>query len=206
MLPNEHALWALAKDLTAANRRLNMIDSSNSEFASPHSVARRRTLRAIAMFEGAKGLAALAGIVGVIDLMHHDVRHLAIELIGRFGQNPDGHFASALLHYADLLPGTDLRTLSLLAAFYILLRLSEGYGLWHGRAWGEWLGALSGGLYIPFEIDHLMHRASWISSTVLAGNVIVVGFLAFQLWRQRESNVRLIERLAQSASKTGKDR
>lgn len=158
---------------------------SSCEVESLHPVARRRTLHAIAIFEAIKGLAALAGIIGVIDLMHHDVRHLAIDLIGRFGQNPEGHYASIILHYADLLPNADVRALALLAAFYILLRLSEAYGLWHDRAWGEWLGALSGALYIPFEVSHLMHRLSYISAAVLAGNMVVVGFLAFQLWRRR---------------------
>jgi uncharacterized membrane protein (DUF2068 family) len=150
-----------------------------------HPVARRRTLRAIAMFEAIKGVAALAAIVGVVDLMHRDVRHLAIELIGRFGLSPDARFPSILLHYADLLPDAKLRLLVFIASGYILLRFLEAFGLWNDRAWGEWLGALSGGLYIPFEIRHLMHRPSVISATVLAGNLFVVGFLAFQLWRRR---------------------
>src|ERR1035437_4672102 len=116
-----------------------------------HPVAKQRTLRAIASFEAIKGAAALAGIVGVLDLMHRDVRHLAIELIGRFGQKPEAHFPSIILHYADLLPNANVGALVFFASFYILLRLFEAYGLWNERAWGEWLGALSGGLYIPLE-------------------------------------------------------
>src|SRR5664279_1924798 len=108
----------------------------------PHPDAKRRTLRSIAVFEAAKGIAALAAIIGVLDLMHRDVRHLAIELIGRFGQNPDAHYPSIILHYADLLPDTNVLTLVLLASGYILVRLLEAYGLWNDRAWGEWLGAL----------------------------------------------------------------
>ena len=156
---------------------------------SPVSVAKRRALRAIAVFEVIKGVAALVGIIGVLDLMHHDVRHLAIELIGRFGLNPDARYPSLLLHYADLLPGADVRSLVILAFVYIVVRLSEGYGLWNYRAWGEWLATLSGGLYIPFELGHLMHRPSVIGAAVLAGNVFVVGFLAIQLWRRREDDV-----------------
>ena len=153
-----------------------------------HAVAKRRTLRAIAIFEAVKGLAAFAAIIGVIDLMHHDVRHLAIELIGRFGQNPHAHYPSIILHYADLLPGADIRSLVVLAALYISVRLLEAYGLWNDMAWGEWLGALSGAIYIPLEISHLFLRLSVISAAVLAGNVIVVGFLLFQLWRRRKTN------------------
>jgi uncharacterized membrane protein (DUF2068 family) len=113
------------------------------------------------------------------------VRHLAIELIGRFGLNPDAHYPSILLHYADLLPDANVRLMVFVAFGYILVRLLEAYGLWNDRAWGEWLAALSGGLYIPFEIGHLMHRPSVISAVVLACNVFVVGFLVLQLGRRR---------------------
>ena len=168
-----------------STERLTMTDS-NRIFAieGPHPVAKRRTLRAIAVFEAAKGIAALAAIIGVLDLMHRDVRHLAIELIGRFGQNPDAHYPSIVLHYADLLPDANVPSLVLLASGYILVRLLEAYGLWSDRAWGEWLAALSGAVYIPLEISYLTHRLSVISAAVLAGNVFVVSFLVFQLWRR----------------------
>ncbi len=166
-----------------------MADFNRTRLAEEaHPVAKRRTLRAIAAFEAIKGMAALAAIIGVLDLMHHDVRHLAIALIGRFGLNPDDRYPSILLRYADLLPGANARLLVSLALGYILVRLLEAYGLWNDRAWGEWLGALSGGLYVPFEIGHLVHRPSVISAVVLAGNVFTVSFLVFLLWRRREND------------------
>jgi len=150
-----------------------------------HAAARRRALHTIAAFEALKGIAALAAIVGVLDLLHHDVRHLALELIGHFGLNPDDRYPSLLLHYADLLPGAHVRALLWVALGYILLRALEAYGLWNDLAWGEWLGALAGGLYIPFEIAHLAHRPSLVNAAVLALNALVVGFLVRQLWRRR---------------------
>lgn len=164
------------------------IDSKSIHSVVPsHPVAVRRTLHAIAAFEAIKGLAAFAAVVGVLDLMHHDVRHLALELIGRFHLNPDAHYPSVLLHYANLLPGTDLHSLFLLASCYIAVRLLESYGLWNDYAWGEWLGALSGGIYIPFEFNHLWHRPSLITGLVLAGNMFLVAFLTIQLWRRLHS-------------------
>jgi uncharacterized membrane protein (DUF2068 family) len=152
------------------------------------SVAERSTLRVIAVFEAIKGAAAFAAAVGMLDLMHHDVRHLALELIGHFGLNPDARYPAMVLHYAALLPGANLRLLMVLAFGYVLTRLLESYGLWNNRTWGEWLGALGGGLYIPFEVAHLLHRPSAIGAAVLAGNVLVVSFLAYQLWRRRKSD------------------
>ena len=169
-------------------RCLNIIASRLSVAVNEtHPVAKQRTLRAIACFEAIKGAAALAGIIGVLDLMHRDVRHLAIELIGRFGQNPEAHFPSIILHYADLLPNANVDSLIFLASGYILLRILEAYGLWNQRAWGEWLGALSGGLYIPLEVAYLTQRLSAMTAIVLVGNIFVVGFLIFQLWLRRRA-------------------
>lgn len=148
-------------------------------------VSTRRTLRAIAVFEAIKGAAALAAVIGVLDLMHHDVRHLATELIGRFGLNPDARYPSMLLHYADVLPGTNVHALLLFAALYITVRFSEAYGLWHERAWGEWMGVISIGLYVPFEIRHLLHRPHLLGASVLVANLFLIGFLVDQLWAGR---------------------
>jgi uncharacterized membrane protein (DUF2068 family) len=145
----------------------------------------RRALHAIALFEALKGLAALLALAGVLDLMHHDVRHLAMELIGRFGLDPHARYPSLLLHYADLLPAANLQTVVLLGAGYITLRWAEAYGLWNDLAWGEWLGALSGALYLPFEISHLLQQSSWGGWGVLAGNLALVVYLVMVLLRRR---------------------
>jgi len=167
-----------------------MTDSKQPRIVTgTHPVAKRRALRTIAAFEAFKGLAAFAAVLGVLDLMHRDVRHLAIDLIGRFGWSPEAHYPSILLHYADLLPGANVRVLVFVAAAYVVLRLLEAYGLWNDRAWGEWLAALSGALYVPFEVHHLAHLPSLISAAVLAGNVFVVGFMTFLLWRRRRDNI-----------------
>jgi uncharacterized membrane protein (DUF2068 family) len=167
-----------------------MNDSDRTRIAErSHPVARRRALRAIAVFEAMKGIAAFAAVIGLVDLMHHDVHRLALELIGHFNLNPDAHYPSILLHYADLLPGANLRSLLFLALGYIIVRALEAYGLWYDRAWGEWLGALSGGLYVPFEFGHIAHRPSIINAAVLAGNIFVVSFLVYQLSRRRKDEI-----------------
>jgi uncharacterized membrane protein (DUF2068 family) len=155
----------------------------HAEIASPPNP--RRALRTIALFEALKGLAALAVLVGVVDLMHRDVHRLVMDLIGRFGLDPHAPYATLLLHYADLLPGANERTMLLLGGGYVALRWSEAYGLWHDRAWGEWLGALSGGLYLPFEASHLLHRPSWSGALVLGANLALVLYLV-RVLRQRQ--------------------
>lgn len=151
------------------------------------STLQDRTLRAIAAFEGLKGLAAIASGAGLLSLLHHDIRHLAWELVGHFGLDPTQHFPSVFLHYVDVLNGTPISTWMLLLGGYAVLRWTEAYGLWRERAWGELLGALSGCLYLPFELRHLIHRPSLINAGILTVNVLIVGFLAHRLWRERRA-------------------
>jgi uncharacterized membrane protein (DUF2068 family) len=150
-------------------------------------LARRRergALKAIALFEAVKGIAAIAASVGALELVHHDTRRLAMALIGHFGLNPLNHYPSLLLHYADVLQDANLRNLMLLAWGYAAIRLAEGYGLWRDRAWAEWLAALSGGLYVPFEVQHLVHRPTPINAGVLAANIAVVLFMVWRLYQR----------------------
>jgi uncharacterized membrane protein (DUF2068 family) len=100
--------------------------------------------------------------------------------------SPEGHYSSIIRHYADLLPGANLHALVWLAVGYIALRFFEAYGLWLDRAWAEWLAALSGAIYVPLEVHHFMQRPSAINGSVLVANVLVVAFLARQLWLRRK--------------------
>ncbi|WP_394790304.1 DUF2127 domain-containing protein [Rhodoferax sp.] len=158
-----------------------------AEAAPPVPKSARNALHAIAIFEALKGFAALAALVGVLDLLHHDVRQLAIELVGRFGLNPDGHYPSLLLHYADLLPDANVHQLVLLGSAYVTLRLVEAYGLWNDKTWGELLAALSGGLYIPFELGHLLHHPTLVAALVCIGNLLLVAYLVYRLWSRRRA-------------------
>ena len=147
-----------------------------------HPDARRRALHAIALFEAVKGAVALAAGLGLLGLLHYDVRRLALALLWRFHLDPEMHYPELLLHYADLLNGINLRTMAPVAIAYIAVRWLEAYGLWKEKAWAEWLAALSGALYIPLEVAHLVHRPSLINAGVLLANIGVVGFMAFQLY------------------------
>lgn len=150
-----------------------------------HPDAHRRALHAIALFEAIKGLAALAAGLGLLGLLHYDVRRLALALLWRFHLDPEMHYPELLLHYADLLNGINLRTMAPVAIAYIAVRWLEAYGLWKEKAWAEWLAALSGALYIPLEVAHLVHRPGLINAGVLLANIGIVCFMAFQLWRRR---------------------
>lgn len=152
--------------------------------------SQRSALHAIAFFEATKGLAASAGLIGVLDLLHQDVRAVVMALIGRFGLDPEAHYPSLLLHYAELLPNADVHMLVALGLAYIALRFLEAAGLWLGKAWGEYLGALSGGVYIPFELIHLIHEPSVLNFSVVLVNVLIVGYLTHALWQRHQQHMQ----------------
>ena len=150
------------------------------------STRERGALKAIAAFEATKGLAALASTIGLLSLLHHDLHHLALELVGHFGLDPKQHFPALLLQYVDQVNGTPLSSVVLLGGAYITIRLVEAYGLWFDRSWGEWVAALSGSLYVPFEVQHLIHQTTAISALVLMFNLGVVGFMLRRLYERRK--------------------
>ncbi len=148
--------------------------------------SQRRALRAIALFEATKGVAVLAGLIGLIDLLHSDVQATVLALIGRFGLDPEAPYPSMLLHYAALLPNADVAQLVMLASAYIALRAVEATGLWFAQVWAEYLGALSGGIYIPFEVRHFVHEPSWVNAGIVLINLVIVGYLVYALWLRHQ--------------------
>ncbi len=170
--------------------------------APPHPDARRRTLRAIAIFEAAKGFAALAAAIGLLSLLHHDVHRLALALLWRFHLDPDARYPTLLLHYADLLSALDMRSVAPVVLAYIAVRLLEAWGLWKEKSWGQWLAALSGALYLPLEVGHLIHRTTLVNAGVLLANLLIVAFMAFQLWRRRQLK-RIADSLAPAPGGAG---
>ena len=129
-------------------------------------------------------LLLLVALVGLL-FGEADARAMVMTLIGRFGLDPEAHYPSLLLHYADLLPDADVHMLVALGTAYIALRFVEATGLWLGKAWGEYLGAFSGGIYIPFELIHLVHEPSLVNIGVVLLNTVIVAYLVRALWLRR---------------------
>jgi uncharacterized membrane protein (DUF2068 family) len=142
-------------------------------------------LRAIALFEVIKGLAAMIVSVGLLNMSHHNMRHLMALVIDYFHLDSDAHYFKTLFDYTDLLNNEDLHTLVLMTCIYAAIRFSEGYGLWRNRAWAEWLAAVSGAIYLPIEINHLIKHVSVIYIAILATNAAIVSYMIYRLqWRR----------------------
>ena len=142
-------------------------------------------LRAIAVFETLKGSVALLALLAVIDLIHQDVRAQVSQWIAFFDLDPNAHLASVLLEYAERLPQADVEGLAMIAVGYAALRFVEAWGLWHDMLWAEYLGAGSGGIYVPFEVFELIQQPSWWTTGLLAINLFIVAYLVLHLWHEK---------------------
>ena len=103
-------------------------------------------LRAVAVFEAAKGLLVLLLGLGLLSLLHRDVEEAAENLLFRLHIGSDGRLARVFLDAASKLTDTRVWALTGTAVVYSGVRFAEAWGLWNGREWAEWFALLSGAL------------------------------------------------------------
>lgn len=157
--------------------------------SSRRSPASCHAIRTIALVEALKGVIALLAAAGVMSLIHRqDLYDVALALVRHTHLNPASHypqiFLDAAAHYQQQ---GRLVWLALGAAAYVGVRLAEAYGLWRGRAWAEWLAALSGAIYVPFDALHWLRHPSALGATVLLVNLAVVGVMVLALMQRRRA-------------------
>ena len=137
----------------------------------------------MAVFEALKGAIVFVAGFGLTRLVHRDVAHAAHALIDRLHLDAARKFPHIFLQLAANLSDAQLWGLAVLALAYALLRFAEAYGLWFQRRWGEWIAAVSGGIYVPVELYELARGVTWIKLAALLLNAAVVAYMCYTLWR-----------------------
>jgi uncharacterized membrane protein (DUF2068 family) len=145
--------------------------------------ANERALRVIAVYKFIKsaGLVILACVVfgflhtEFLDAVARWVEHLPIQN----GRNILGHFFDTLL-------GMTPRRFIVVGSFalaYATLFAVEGFGLWTGKRWAEYLTTIATASLIPFELYELVHHATLAKAIVLIVNIAIVIYLWYLLKR-----------------------
>jgi len=155
--------------------------------APSHAPATTAAIRMVAAIEGLKGVVVLVAASGVLAFIHEDLNVLAARLVAHAHLNPASKWPHVFLDAIAHLNEPRLLFLAAGAAAYAVIRLFEAYGLFKGRAWAEWLSALSGAIYVPFEVAELIRRPSVLTATLLAVNLAVVAVMAWALWQRRRT-------------------
>jgi uncharacterized membrane protein (DUF2068 family) len=151
--------------------------------------ALHESLRAVAVFEALKGALALLAAGGLFYFIPRDLRHIAVELVGRLHLNAGKSYPDVFLRIVEDATNPQLWLIACLVLAYAAVRFTEAYGLWFERAWGEWVAAVSGAIYVPLELYELGRRVTWIRVSALVLNVAIVALMAFALWKRRKRHV-----------------
>lgn len=151
----------------------------------------RAELRIVALVELAKGVLVVALGAGLLAFAHRDLQEIAEELLLHLHLNPASRIPGIFVALASRVDSINLWLLALGAAAYAIVRIAEGYGLWYDYAWAEWLGAVSGLIYVPFEIYALSKGFTLLKLSTLALNLIVVTVLVESLIRRRRRSTAL---------------
>ena len=141
-------------------------------------------LRTIAGYEAAKGAIVLLAGLGLLGLIHRDVQEAGEELVRHFHLSPSARYLRIFLELTAKVTDGWLWTLALGSMLYSLLRFVEAYGLWRGKAWAEWLAAISGAIYVPFEIVELAKKVTALRIASLLVNMVVVVYMLSLLRRR----------------------
>ncbi|MFC5499463.1 DUF2127 domain-containing protein [Caenimonas terrae] len=154
-----------------------------------HAQERSAAIRAVAFFEAFKGALVLAAGSGLLLLVHRDVHAMAAALVEHLHLNPASHYPTIFLDAAANTQDSRLMALAAGAAGYATLRLVEAYGLYRERAWAEVLAAVSGAVYVPFEVAGLIRHPGWHGALLLAVNLGIVGLMVAALLKRRRERV-----------------
>jgi uncharacterized membrane protein (DUF2068 family) len=148
-------------------------------------------LRGVALFEAAKGAAAVLASLWILSLRHKDMTDVADHVLAMVHKvlhvNPDRHFFHLLQHAIEGLTPRGLMLIAALVVAYAMIRFVEAAGLWLEKEWAEWFALITGALYMPIEVYELIRRPTPIKWTILSINVLIVLYVA---WLLRDSHKR----------------
>ena len=139
-------------------------------------------LHVIALLEAGKAVLALVAATGLEMLGPQPLRNGIDALIRRFSLDPDHGTLPSLLNMISP-DAVHLAAVAMLA--YALLHVVEAWGLWRARRWASWLGCVSAGIYLPFDVYAIVRHPGWASWTVLLVNLLVVYVLARDIRKRK---------------------
>jgi len=150
------------------------------------AVVDKAGVRAVAVFEAAKGLLVLLTGFAMLSLVGHDVEAGAEAVVGYLHLNPAHELPRIFLETASQVSNSRLQWLALFAGLYSLVRFVEAFGLWNQRKWAEWFAIISCCGYLPFEVYELTKpgHTHW-KLVALSINLLIVGYLLLVLRHQR---------------------
>jgi uncharacterized membrane protein (DUF2068 family) len=139
-------------------------------------VAAYSFVKAVALV--AAGLAALGMLNGRVSVAANNwLEGLALRYESRLA----GRLAEHALPYLDRVTGRHLIEIAVGAFLFGAIYVVEGIGLWRCRRWAEYLTIAVSASFLPFELVAIFRHPTVPLLVTFVLNVIVVGFLVWQI-------------------------
>ena len=143
-----------------------------------HDPEHIKGVRTVATVEFIKGVVVVLVGLGALSLRHKDFWGLAESFLRFFHLNlHHHHFVGVFTTLASKVHDVRLWKIAVILSIYVILRFVEAYGLWYALPWAEWMAAITGAVYIPFEAADLIRRVTWFRLCVIVVNTLVVLYM-----------------------------
>jgi len=136
----------------------------------------RRRLRVVAIVDIIKGVLVLGIALGILHASSHVLEDGGVSLLHLLDVDVNLGLPRKFLMLLQMADG-EHGWITVAAAGYAALRFVEAYGLWFTRNWARWLGLVSSGIYVPFELYYFLRGPSWTTFSVLLVNLVVLWLL-----------------------------
>ena len=140
-----------------------------------------KNLKVIACLKVLRGtLAIVVGVTLYIIFGHSELlnwqEHSFISSIAQ--KDP---FFQIFIDWLAKFPNEQVLYISLFAFGIGLIRYIEAIGVWFDKTWAQWLVVITAFIYIPFEINELIHQFTWTITIIMAINFVVAFYLLYLL-------------------------
>lgn len=142
--------------------------------ASHHS----RGLILVAIWKLIEGAALVLLALGAFHLLHRDVGRTLESWVRMAHIDPGNRHLAQALTKAGLVDDHRLKQIGGLTLAYAALFFVEGIGLLREKRWAEYLTVIATASFVPLEVYEVWRHPTPIKMAVLAGNVVVVIYLA----------------------------
>ncbi len=139
-------------------------------------------LRVIAIYKLLNAAFFIGVGFGLLHFRHHDITQFLHDyVITPYHLNPESRIVDWVLDTASNLTSHKLTFYGYTAFFYAALFAAEGVGLYLRKHWAEYLVVIVTSSLLPIEIYETYIRAAWWKFGIIAGNLIIVGYLIHRL-------------------------
>jgi uncharacterized membrane protein (DUF2068 family) len=153
--------------------------------SKPMPTTTHKALRVIAAFKLLKALGLVIVAVAAFNLVRSERLDAFAEWIAQLPLLQGHHVVFRLLDALVQLSPRKFVAIGVAACIYASLFLVEGWGLWRGKRWAEYLTVIATTSLIPFELWEIYRHITWLKISALLVNVAIVWYLVVLLRRER---------------------